>query len=87
MNSIPDHLFLVDGGWSEWSDSECSVTCGDGTITRERTCTNPEPEHEGAVCDGEPSASLSCNIKECPSQFTPCFLYKNTKICRMYLIL
>ncbi|KAK7506180.1 hypothetical protein BaRGS_00002292, partial [Batillaria attramentaria] len=33
----------VDGGWSNWFTSACSVTCGSGTQTRTRTCTNPSP--------------------------------------------
>ena len=44
----------VDGGWSEWSDfSECSKTCGTGSQSRERTCTNPKPAHGGKDCQGE----------------------------------
>ncbi|KAK7454681.1 hypothetical protein BaRGS_00039564, partial [Batillaria attramentaria] len=41
----------VDGGWSCWTDwGPCSVTCGEGTRTRTRTCDNPPPSNGGADC-------------------------------------
>merc|ERR1712054_699932 len=51
----------VDGGWSNWGEySECSVTCGGGTKTKTRTCTNPARANGGADCKGK-----SENTKEC----------------------
>merc|ERR1712054_415238 len=51
----------VDGGWSNWGEySECSVTCGGGTKTKTRACTNPAPANGGAKCEGK-----STNSKEC----------------------
>ncbi|XP_078585812.1 coadhesin-like [Branchiostoma floridae x Branchiostoma japonicum] len=40
----------IDGGWSEWVDGDCSVTCGVGEQTQSRTCNNPEPANGGAEC-------------------------------------
>eukprot|EP00058_Branchiostoma_floridae_P007110 XP_002592598.1 hypothetical protein BRAFLDRAFT_68921 [Branchiostoma floridae] len=52
----------IDGGWSDWSPwSDCSVTCGVGTQTRDRSCTNPEPEHGGAECDGDTQETQQCD--------------------------
>ena len=58
-----------DGGWTEWDESEtCSKTCGEGTKTRRRTCTNPSPALGGADCPGDAEETVSCNIKPCPGR-------------------
>ena len=57
----------MDGQWSDsqpWSD--CSVACGPGSITRNRTCTNPPAQAGGKECQG-----LSEETKPCPV-ITPC---------------
>ena len=67
--SIPPKLLHlpVDGGWSEFGDwSTCSKTCGGGTKTRTRTCTDPAPNHGGADCVGEDTESQNCNTHFCP---------------------
>ncbi|XP_067938990.1 coadhesin-like [Watersipora subatra] len=57
----------VDGGWSAWSAySACSVSCGGGEKSRERTCTYPSPAHGGAYCEGDSSETTSCNEQYCP---------------------
>ncbi|XP_045165423.2 coadhesin-like [Mercenaria mercenaria] len=51
----------VDGGWSTWRAwYPCSVTCGAGTQTRLRTCSNPKPQHGGKYCEGEPDENKNC---------------------------
>ncbi|XP_063693637.1 coadhesin-like [Bolinopsis microptera] len=60
-------IFMIDGGWSDFGDwSECSAECGGGTKKRDRTCTNPAPEHGGAECQGEDSENQDCNTQDCP---------------------
>ena len=60
-------LILVDGGYSPWSSySECSEPCGDGLMTRKRTCTNPSPAHGGKQCQGASTEEKQCKVKECP---------------------
>lgn len=61
----------VDGGWSSWSSwSGCSATCGGGTQTRSRSCTNPSPSGGGANCSGSSTGSTSCNNQPCPGEVT-----------------
>lgn len=58
----------VDGGYTEWSEwTECSVSCGDGTKSRSRSCTDPEPTFGGIDCSnlGPDKESAECLI-ECP---------------------
>ncbi|XP_078611401.1 uncharacterized protein LOC144881901 isoform X2 [Branchiostoma floridae x Branchiostoma japonicum] len=57
----------VDGGYSEWSPwSACSLTCGDGTQSRNRVCTNPAPSHGGQVCTGPDREEKACEMTRCP---------------------
>lgn len=52
-----------DGGWSNWFPwSKCSITCGDGTRSRIRTCTNPKPAYGGSYCDGDLEETGNCTI-------------------------
>ena len=58
----------VDGGYSEWeTTSNCSATCGGGTKTLTRTCTNPPPSNGGKDCSdlGAAQKTLPCNEQEC----------------------
>ncbi|XP_066270066.1 macrophage mannose receptor 1-like [Branchiostoma lanceolatum] len=64
MPKIDICLHVVDGGWSDWGSwSGCSVTCGVGTQTRNRTCTNPAPANGGADCDGNTQERQNCDAK------------------------
>ncbi|TPP66839.1 Hemicentin-1, partial [Fasciola gigantica] len=57
----------IDGGWSAWSSwTECSKTCGHGSQTRSRTCTEPAPRNGGAHCFGEPTEARTCLVSFCP---------------------
>lgn len=60
--------FSVDGAWVTWTSwGTCTVTCGGGTQTRSRTCTNPAPQYGGANCPGSAGSSQACNTQHCPS--------------------
>lgn len=62
----------VNGGWSTWSTySVCTQTCGGGTQTRTRTCTNPAPANGGVQCAGNSLETQVCNIQSCVVIPTP----------------
>ncbi|WAR26637.1 HMCN1-like protein [Mya arenaria] len=57
----------VDGGMSDWNEwSTCSHSCGNGTQTRSRTCTNPTPLYGGANCTEDSSEDQLCLLVNCP---------------------
>ncbi|XP_031566332.1 uncharacterized protein LOC116301420 [Actinia tenebrosa] len=54
-------------GWSDWASwSSCSATCGGGSQSRTRTCTNPPPANDGRSCEGTSSETKSCATNTCP---------------------
>ncbi|MFH1402552.1 MAG: hypothetical protein ABIG87_02935 [Patescibacteria group bacterium] len=56
---------VIDGGWTDWNCSSCSVSCGGtGAQTCFRTCTNPTPADGGAECVGQSTKTQSC-YNEC----------------------
>ena len=59
---------LVNGGLSKWSPwSACKKTCGTGTATRTKTCTDPAPLHGGKDCTGlgATKEEKDCNPIQC----------------------
>ena len=64
-------LFLVPGVYTPWGNwSACSVSCGEGSQRRSRSCTNPPPRHGGPTCLeqglGEATEDQACNARPCP---------------------
>ena len=62
---------LVDGVWSSWLGWTCSVSCGNGSEVRNRTCIGPF--HGGMVCPvvggiGEQEIK-NCSLPECPGMY------------------
>ncbi|KAI8514606.1 hypothetical protein Bbelb_071970 [Branchiostoma belcheri] len=75
LGCLPDSI-AVDGGWSDWGAwSGCSVTCGVGTETRDRTCTNPAPENGGADCEGPLRRHSHATRGSCPGDKATCIAW------------
>ena len=57
----------MNGGYTNWTTSECSVTCGGGVQALTRTCTNPPPSNGGKNCSelGQAMKNVSCNEQKC----------------------
>nr|XP_058959500.1 coadhesin-like [Pocillopora verrucosa] len=68
--SCNEAICPIDGGYTEFSESECSMTCGGGTKNLTRTCTNPPPSNGGKDCSelGPAEKTVSCNEAECPEK-------------------
>jgi len=71
----------VQPAWSDWSNFECSHTCGGGVKSQDRVAS-VEPAHGGAIC-GVSTTTVACSSNPCP--FHPlCDAQKdffNTKVC------
>ncbi|XP_060563197.1 SCO-spondin-like [Ruditapes philippinarum] len=55
----------VDGGWSDFVNISCSVTCGRGQLVSLRYCNNPSPQNGGKYCDGIAHRISECSLPSC----------------------
>ncbi|XP_068593022.1 thrombospondin-2-like [Cebidichthys violaceus] len=76
-----DRKVRPDGNWGLWSPwSECTTTCGHGSVTRVRLCSNPPPQKGGRGCAGSAREKRPCNKTLCPvaggwtswTEWSPC---------------
>ena len=63
-NRSVDCRVNCEGG--RWSDSECSVPCGGGTLTRTWVDPTYTPKNNGSACPATHSAD--CNTQACPAE-------------------
>ncbi|XP_065054237.1 MAM and LDL-receptor class A domain-containing protein 2-like [Rhopilema esculentum] len=56
----------IHGRWSSWGSwSRCSVECGIGIRSRERSCDRPRPKYGGRKCPGQDTELKSCKKRDC----------------------
>lgn len=57
--------FAVNGSLSDWQDvGKCSSSCGNGTVSQMRTCTNPAPQQGGLSCEAQ-QLGLTARVTSC----------------------
>ena len=62
-----NNFFTVNGGFTPWSlFTTCSKSCGEGSQSRTRSCTAPEPKYGGIECDGPVLDEQKCKQVDCP---------------------
>ncbi len=69
-------LFIVDGGWSSWSQwTECRCP-GRSPVGQKRTrsCSSPTPLNGGAPCGG-PNVQKTPDCVPCPGKIVCCFFF------------
>ena len=60
------HHLAVDCIWNDFSEwTDCSATCGTGTMTRIRT-EAMQADNGGFSCTGDTSETVQCNTQACP---------------------
>ena len=66
----------VDCIWSDWTSSECSVSCGGGALTKTRT-RSVVAQNGGQECIGPTILQNPCNNQNCPSKtfILLCFIF------------
>ena len=75
MFTIYAYLVTYWGLWGPFSD--CSTSCGDGTITRTRECiSQPKPDQ----CYGNKAETETCNQDPCQSKFCSTFIMSILKV-------
>ena len=67
-------LFLVNGNYTHWTMwTACDKSCGNGTRTRSRSCSNPAPANGGKTCLdqglGDDTEDEECFLVHCPGAF------------------
>ena len=67
----------VDYVWSEFGPwSSCSHFCNNGTRSRERNCSHPEPLYSGQKCVGAFEEIEECNTHPCLTETSKCKKFK-----------
>ena len=60
----------------------CTATCGGGTLTMTRQCTNPAPKCGGANCTGISEYEKQCNTQCCPGTNSRVCMCVSVSVCQ-----
>eukprot|EP00795_Rhopilema_esculentum_P007650 gene7650-13471_t len=56
----------INGHWGPWGHwSSCSATCNYGVQQRNRECSDPAPQYNGSLCEGESTSTQKCKMRTC----------------------
>ena len=67
-------FYPVNGNYTQWTMwTACDKSCGNGTRTRSRSCSNPAPANGGKTCLeqglGDDIEDEECFLVHCPSKY------------------
>ena len=75
------HFYSVNGGWGDWVQGACSVTCGQGSRQSTRACDSPAPAHGGSGCHGDETKTESCDAGlQCPGMRVDMFKIRTSNV-------
>ncbi|XP_055461492.1 SCO-spondin [Psammomys obesus] len=79
----------VAGAWAEWGPWEpCSVSCGGGHQSRQRSCVDPPPKNGGDPCPGPSHERVPCSLQLCPgdTDCEPGRVHVSAELCQRGLV-
>ena len=77
-------LTIVDCIWAAWSESTCTATCGNSVVKKKSRIKAIEASNGGSECLGKTSATVTCNVPECPSKYAIKSIRENPPIVIYY---
>ncbi|XP_016050982.1 PREDICTED: SCO-spondin [Miniopterus natalensis] len=79
----------VAGAWTVWEAwGPCSVSCGGGHRSRQRSCVDPPPKNGGAPCPGASQERTPCGLQPCTGDTDcgPGRVHVNASLCQKGLV-
>ncbi|XP_008064182.1 SCO-spondin [Carlito syrichta] len=79
----------VAGAWALWEAwGPCSVTCGGGHQSRQRSCVDPPPKNGGASCPGASQERAPCGLQPCigGTDCGPGYVHVSADLCQKGLV-
>ena len=76
----------MDCEWSDWTNTECSKSCGGGRIIKKRRKIKEEVD---TTCNGEAMTFEDCNTAKCEDKYNHILLHKNKSVlhCSVKLVI